>query len=973
MAAWITASAIAVALVLLAPSLAAATTGDIIAPQHPPNYTPTDGWQAGTCKQEPPEAGVETCSVATVGQFFETAAAHPNYGFTQFIVKHHPFTVGPVEVPGTEVPEGEVALIRVDLPVGLSVNPSATPQCELAVFEAGASGCPAGSQVGVSSVTASAPATGFPIPPASGITEVPVYNVVPKFGEAARFGLELAGNEVFLEGDVAWAGDYHEGFTIKVPKALPAGIEGLILKNRLVFEGRAGDGTFLTNPSTCLGGHDVSGSTYSTLLRAASYPEVESAGYTFPASAEPFFESPIPPGTSPKACATIPYGPAIAVTPGTEQVNSPAEASIDVTVPKLPANESATEAKQDSSDTRSATVTLPAGMGINPAAATGLKTCADSSFPLHSTAPVTCPIESKVGTVKIESPPLPEAANQLEGNVYVGQQLSRDPASGSEYRIFIDAKSARYGVDVRLLGEVRADPVTGQLSTTINGVPQLPFTRFHLHFERGPLAVLSSPPTCGQNRTTTSFAPWSGNAAATPAADFPPNATPGGLKTAPGGGSCPATLAARPFAPNFSVGPAATTAGAYSPVSLHLARTDGQQELKAINVKLAPGEIGKLAGIPYCPAAAIAAAATRAGAEEAASPSCPAKSAVGTAAILAGTGPHPYPVNGKVYLAGPYKGAPLSLAVITPAVAGPFDLGTVAVRVALFVDPVSAQVDAVSDPIPDVFGGAQLSIREVNVVLNRPNFTLNPTSCEPLASTATINGGGADPTQPAAWSAVAASVPFRTSDCGALKFRPKLFTKLFGKKKTTRRNGHPKLRAVLVAREGDANIARAALTLPHSQFLDQSHIRTICTRVQLAAKNCPAGAIYGYARAESPLLEKELAGPLYLVSSNHTLPDLVADLQGQVDIQLHGVITSKKSRIKTTFAPVPDVPVSKFTLIMKGGKHGLLVNSRNLCGHKNFSQLNFVAQNGKKLTKKRLPLRVPACHAKRSGKHGKKG
>ncbi len=432
-------------------------------------------------------------------------------------------------------------------------------------------------------------------------------------------------------------------------------------------------------------------------------------------------------------------------------------------------------------------------------------------------------------------------------------------------------------------------------------------------------------------------------------------------------------MAAPPCAPGFWGGRAAATAGAYSPVSLHLSRTDGQQELKAVNVELAPGEIGKLAGIPYCPAAALAAAATRSGAEEAASSSCPAKSAVGVASILAGTGPNPYPVSGKAFLAGPYKGAPLSLAVITPAVAGPFDLGTVVVRVALFVDPVSAQVDAVSDGIPDVFGGAQLSIREVNVTLNRPEFTLNPTSCGPLASTAIINGGGADPTQPTAWSAVTASVPFRTTNCDALKFRPKLFTKLIGKKKTTRRNGHPKLRAILVARPGDANIARAALTLPHSQFLDQSHIRTICTRVQLAASKCPTGAIYGYARAQTPLLDNELAGPLYLVSSSHELPDLVADLQGQVDVQLHGVISSKKARIKTVFAPVPDVPVSKFTLIMKGGKHGLLVNSRNLCGHKNFSLLNFEAQNGKKLKKKRLPLRVPACHAKRSGKHAKKG
>ncbi len=961
--AWITASAIGVAL-LLAPALAAANTAGIIAPSDPHNPQVNSGWQAGTCSKEPPESA-QFCSVATPNQFFETAAGHPKWGFTQFIVKHTTETIGPVTL---EKPVGEIKTVRVDLPVGLSVNPGATQQCPLATFESGAENCLTlypGSLVGKAEATTSL--GGIVTPPTPPATEVSVYNVVPVFGEAARFGLELGGKEVFLRGDVAWASDFHEGFTIDVPQSLPEGLGGLVLKNRLVFEGTAGDGTFLTTPSTCLGeAFTQSASIYSTLLRAGSYEEEAQAGYQFPQSAEPAFESPIPPGTAPKECNTIPYSPGIAVEPGTAETNSPAPISVDVTVPHLKDPNG-----QDSSVTKSTTVTLPAGIGLNPSGATGLKACDDASFPLHSVAPITCPAESKIGTVKIESPPLPEAANQPEGNVYVGRQLSRDPTSGNEYRIFIDANTPRYNVDVRLVGHVTANPVNGQLTTTINEIPQVPFSRFHLHFERGPLAVLSSPPTCGQNRTTTSFVPWSGNAAATPAAEFPPNATPGGLKTAPGGGPCPTTLAARPFAPSFKIGPAAATAGAYSPVSVHLTRADGQQELKAVNVKLAPGEIGKLAGISYCPGPALAAAAGRGGAEEAAGSSCPAKSAVGTASILAGTGPNPYPVTGKAFLAGPYKGAPLSLVVITPAIAGPFDLGTVVVRIALFVDPVTAQVEAVSDPIPDVFGGAQLSIREVNVALDRPNFTLNPTSCEPLASTATLYGGGADPTQPAAWSAVAATVPFRTTDCGALKFRPKLFTKLFGKKKTTRRNGHPKFRAVLVARGGDANIARAALTLPHSQFLDQSHIKTICTRVQLAANKCPDGAIYGYARAETPLLDKELAGPLYLVSSSHELPDLVADLKGQVDIQLHGVISSKKARIKTVFAPVPDVPVSKFTLIMKGGKHGLLVNSRNLCGHKNFSFLNFKAQNGKKLKKKRLPLRVPACHAKRSGKHAK--
>jgi hypothetical protein len=749
-----------------------------------------------------------------------------------------------------------------------------------------------------------------------------------------------------------------------VPKALPIGIEGLILRNRLIFNGRAGDGTFLTTPSTCLGeAFKQSGSIYSTLLRAASYQEEASPGYAFPQSAEPALESPIPPGTSPKECNTIPYQPTIATNPGTGNTNSPATASVAIAVPHIKGGTT-----QDSSNTRTAIVTLPQGMGINPAAATGgLQTCTDPQFPRASRSPVTCPKASEIGTVKIESPPLPEANNQLVGPVYVGKQLSRDPLSGDEYRIFINAVSKRYGVDVRLVGNVRANPVTGQLSTTISEAPQVPFTSFVLLFNNSPRpSVLSSPPTCGPNQTTAVMVPWSGTPPAQPKGSF-------SLSSLPSGGPCPKSLGERPFSPGFALGPKSNKAGAFSPLGLTLTRGDGQQELKGADLTLAPGMSGKLAGLVYCKAPALEAAAARGGAEEAAASSCPPKSLVGSVAIEAGTGPSPLKIEGKAFLSGPYKGAPLSLAVITPATAGPFDLGTVVVRVALFVDPVTAQIHAVSDPIPDVYGGTQLGVRAIRLNLDRKEFTLNPTSCDPLSSGGAIRGGGGDPTNAAAWSSFAVSAPFQTSRCEELNFRPKLTTKLIGSRKKMRRNGHPEFRATLVARPGDANIQRAALTLPHAEFLDQGHIGTICTRVQLAADNCPQRAVYGFAEATSPLLDDKLKGPLYLVASNNLLPDLVADLQGQVDIQLHGVISTKKARTKTVFSPVPDVPVSEFVLTMNGGKHGLLVNSRGLCERPAFSFLNFKAQNGKKLHKKRLPLLTPSCKGKGSKKGSKKG
>ncbi|HEX8751841.1 MAG TPA: hypothetical protein VF731_00345, partial [Solirubrobacterales bacterium] len=366
----------------LLPSSAGADTGNIIAPSDPSHPEVNSGWQAGTCSEEPPESA-QLCSVETPSQFFERAAAHPKWGFTQFIIKH-----STTEVLGEklEKPEGELKTVRVELPVGLSVNPSAPGAiCTQAQFSASA--CPSESEVGYSEVWASGATTGKVFPPTPGVTKVAVYNVEPNPGEAARFGLKLAGNNVFLEGDVAWWSDYHEGFTIHVPAVLPealggllgllGGETGLILKNRLVFNGRSGDGTFITTPSTCLGPayapgwvpgqlpNGPSGKAYSTLLRADS---VGNPDPNFP-NGSSFFESPIPPGTSPKECNTIPYAPSLEVDPGTAATNSPAGATVTIDVPHIVGAE-----EQDSSDTRDATVTLPAGMGINPSAANGLQT-----------------------------------------------------------------------------------------------------------------------------------------------------------------------------------------------------------------------------------------------------------------------------------------------------------------------------------------------------------------------------------------------------------------------------------------------------------------------------------------------------------------------------------------------------------------------------------------------------------------------
>lgn len=938
--------AVAVALVLavFVPPLARASTGDIIAPSDPHEPKVDSGWQAGTCTSD---AG--PCSVATPLQFFEQAAGHPPVGFTQFIVKHNEVLLGGKE------PVGELQTVHVDLPVGLSVNPGAAARCPLETFKAGASGCPVGSKVGESEVTASPPPLFQPVAPVPGVTKVPVYNVIPPEGEPARFGLELAGNEVYLEASLVWESDFHEGFTIKVPKALPIPlIEGLILQNRLVFNGRAGDGTFITTPSTCLGEavapheHD-----YSTYLLAGSYTEEAEPGYEFPASAAPAFESPIPPGTEPKECDTIPYEPSIGVDPNTPDTDSPSGAAVTVAVPHLLPGEDPHE--QDSSDTKTAAVTLPSGMGLNPSAANGLQTCTDAQFGKGTRNPVVCPPASKIGTVEIETPPLPEG--NLTGDVFVGKQLSRDPISGNEYRIFVDAESARYGISVRLVGHVSADPLTGQLTTTFEEAPQVPFSSFKIKLDSGPKATLTSPPVCGPNTTTARMTPWSGNSNATPKTTF-------ALTTSPGGGACAKTLAERPFGPSFGAKSTNPKGGAYTQVNVDIARSDGNQELKGATVDLPPGLSAKLAGVKYCPPAALLAAAANSGTAEAAKSSCPNSSLVGTASITAGSGSSPIHVDGKAFLAGPYNGAPLSLAIVTPATAGPFDLGTVVVRVALLVDPETAQVHAVSDPIPHVFGGALLDIGTVAVHIDRKQFALNPTNCSPMAIGATLRGGGSDPTNPAAFSSDPVSVPFQVSGCENLGFKPKLYLRLFG---GTRRAKSPRLRAVLQAREGDANIARAAVGLPHSLFLKQSSLSRICTRVQFAAHECPRQSIYGFARAFTPLLDKPLEGPVYLRSSDNPLPDLVAALHGQIDVDLVGRIDAVHGGIRTTYDTVPDAPVSKFILTLPGGKKGLLENSRNLCGGKRARAIvRFKAQNGKKANR-RTKLRAP-CRGKGHGK-----
>ncbi len=640
-------------------------------------------------------------------------------------------------------------------------------------------------------------------------------------------------------------------------------------------------------------------------------------------------------------CAKLGFGPSIAAQPTTKAAQSPTglDFSLDVhdeglTSPTGLAN----------SDIRKAVVTLPEGFTTNPSIAEGLNVCteADLAGETFNSAPgAGCPNASKIGTVEVETPLLDENVN---GSLFVAKPYENP--FGSLLALYLVIKNPTLGIIVKQPLKVEPDPVTGRLTTVSDDLPQLPFSHFRLHFREGTRSPLASPPGCGTYNASAVLTPWAGGAPITTSSAFE-------IVTGPGGGACPAG-GAPPFRPGLEAGTINNAAGRYSPFYLRLGRNDGEQEFTHFSIKLPPGIVGKLAGIPSCADVAIEAAKLRTGAEEEASPSCPAASQVGRTLVGAGVGPSLAYAPGKVYLAGPYHGSALSVAAITAAKVGPFDLGTVVVREALKINSETAEVfvDATgSDPIPHIIDGIPVHARDIRVYVDRPDFVLNPTNCTRTSTASTVLGSGADFGSVVDDQPVTVTSPFQAADCASLGFKPKLVLSLKG---GTKRGATPAFKAVLTARPGDANIGAAQVTLPHSEFLEQAHIGTVCTRVQFAEGNhpgekCPAASMYGYAKAITPILSDPVEGPVFLRSSSHNLPDLVAALHnGQIDFNLVGRIDSvRNGQIRNTFESTPDVPVTSFTLTMQGGKKGLLVNSTNVCARKNRAIAHFTGQNGK--------------------------
>jgi hypothetical protein len=575
------------------------------------------------------------------------------------------------------------------------------------------------------------------------------------------------------------------------------------------------------------------------------------------------------------------------------------------------------------SEIRSATVTFPPGFTINPDAADGQSDCLDTQANFDSEGPAECPDSAKIGTFAIGSPTL---NGPLIGSVYIGE-----PKPGNQYRLFMIASG--FGMNVKLVGSIKPDPQTGDLIAYFEELPQVPFESFQLHLFAGERALMATPIRCDIYEVEGNFFPWDEALANEISTQH------FALESGPHGAFCPGQP--RPFKPRLVAGTSNPTAGAFSSFYLKLDRDDGDQYLGDLNFKMPPGFTGDLSGITYCPEQAIVAAAENPGRVEEATPSCPATSQVGTTNVAAGPGSHPFHVTGKMYLAGPFKGAPLSLVAITPALAGPYDYGTQVVRVAMHVDPQTAQVSAVSDTVPSIIGGVPIRMRSIQVNIDRENFTINPTNCSPLSVDS--QGIGDEGTVSIFSSA------FYAVNCATLPFKPKMTVKQVGSRNAARRAVDPELQFDLRTRTGDANIKSLSVTLPNAFEIDTNHLFNLCTEKVLAETQCAGKQPIGEATTTTPLLDQPLSGNVYAVTggAGATLPRLAFVLDGQVNLLPRAETESVKGqKLKTTVPVVPDAPIGHFHLVVFGGKRGYLKNTHDLCKHPVPIGVTYIAQNG---------------------------
>jgi hypothetical protein len=633
-------------------------------------------------------------------------------------------------------------------------------------------------------------------------------------------------------------------------------------------------------------------------------------------------------------CDLVPFTPTISIQPTSHQPDSPS--GLDVTL-QIPQEALTNPGQIAQADLKKTVVTLPAGMTVNPSRANGLGACSPQQIGLTNNAQPTCPDSSKIGTVEIETPVLPEP---LQGSVYLATQNENPFHSLFAVYIVVQAN----GVIVKLPGRVDLDPVTGQLTTTFENTPQLPFSKLRLVLSSGSRAALLTPASCGEKKITAELTGWNEKRVAIENGYD--------VSCAPGIGG---------FAPSFTAGTTDNLAGAYSPMTLAFGRNDGEQLLTGLTETLAPGLLAKLAGVTHC------------GDAEASTGNCPEASRIGAVTVAAGAGDSPVALHGTVYLTGPYNGGPFGAAVVVPAVVGPFDLGNVVVRASIRIDPRTAQASIVSDPFPRFVGGTGIptDIRRVEVNLDRPQFALNPTNCDPLQVTGTLTGS----------QGASASVAsrFQAADCGALGFAPRFSASTSAA--VSRSDGATLNVTVAYPKGAQANIRSVKVKLPRQLASRLTTLQQACPAATFAANpaSCPAGSLVGSATARSPILAAALSGPAYFVSHGGAkFPELVIVLQGEsVTIELGGetFIDEKTNITSSAFRSVPDAPISSFRLSLPRGPHSALGSGANLCKVKLAMPTVITAQDGA-VIKQSTRIAVSGCakhkrtHAK--AKHGKR-
>ncbi len=914
----------------------------------------------------PGAAGFEADVYAEGGQPAVQAGSHP-VDLT-FDVDLQPSGSGPFT-------DGNLRDLSFEMPPGLIENPTAVDICSqlefhtprTSEFEESHSGesCKERSQVGIATVRSSF---------GGGLTRTfGVFNLSPPPGVPSELGLNPYGSPIIFTPSLRQAeGEYGITLTTKnVPQLVD--VSGITLTiwgtpwsilhndqrgkclNALEPEfgwAKCSIGRPLTNPAA----------SYLTLPTTCEQPlRFSATAESWQLSEEATREVERP---ALEGCEELDFEPKPLTQLSDPRASSPSGYRFDIGVDTLGVTRPERLAP---SPVRKAVVSLPNGVTINPSVGAGLGVCTPTQYAAETpTSPpgAGCPNESKIGEFRVRSPIISGA---IEGAIFLAAPF-QNPFGGL-LAVYLVAKSIDRGILVKVAGELKADPGTGRLTATFDKLPQLPYSELSIRFREGQRSPLATPAACGTFSTEADFTPWRDSSLVRHAS------LPASIVTGADGGPCPSGLA--PFAPQAKSGMLNSNAGSYTPFYLHLTRRDTEQEIVSYSAQLPPGLLGKIAGIPYCPDAAIEAAGQRSGVEERDHPSCPAASLIGHTHSGYGVGSVLAYAPGNLYLAGPYRGSSFSVVAINSALVGPFDLGTVIVRSAIRIDPRTAQasIDATgTDPIPHIVDGIPIHLRDVRASIDRPNVTLNPTSCAPFSIVSALNGAGQRFADRGDDTLATATAPFQAFNCSALRFKPRISLRLRG---GTRRGDYPSLRVVVRPRPGNANIASSQVTLPSSLFLDQGHIETICTKAQFAAKNCPPGSVYGHVRAFTPLLEKPMEGPAYLRSSDNTLPDLVFALRGQgIEIDLAGRIDAVKGGIRGTFPTIPDAPVSRFVLRMNAGKRGLLVNAENICRKPQLATARFVGHaNRGWLVHPRL---LAKCGKRKGGgqaggKAGKKG